>query len=296
MPPVVEKAATSADSSEVAGAPANDSFQKRLKVDHSVANQLRKMLDRYEDRPRLDNLRLAQRYAKAEIHILLEFFLRDASQRFVAILEKAIDVRRPEAYHGLNSQAHRLAGYESATPRRSEPDSYSDERPMLVDIVESVEGPEIVSLPTFVWFERAERVYGLLPHALYFSASMSFVFRGARRNIKTGLLPKSGSATSNEIELSGEIIEGRPKVVQGIPQNCWDSRIDQPRLKHVNDWLSGLRIALGADSIGAPLVEGADRAIEIKDMLVGPFDFMPYGRQPLLSAHWFRHATIQKSG
>jgi hypothetical protein len=209
-----------------AGAPVIDSFQKRLKVTHSVADQLREMLDRYEDRPRLDNLRLAQRYAKAEIHILLEFFLREAGQRFVAILEKAIDVRRPEAYHGLNSQARRLAAYESAMPRRPEQDSHGDERPMLVDIVESVEGPEIVSLPTFVWFERAERVYGLSPHALYFSANMSFVFRGALRNIKTGLLPKSGSATSNEIELSGEIIEGRPKGCAGHPPKLlgWPDR------------------------------------------------------------------------
>ena len=60
---------------------------------------------------------------------------------------------------------------------------------MLIDVVQAVEGIEISPLPTRIWFDRADRINSILPHALYFSVKSRFEIFGTLRNQKACLVP-----------------------------------------------------------------------------------------------------------
>jgi hypothetical protein len=94
---------------------------------------------------------------------------------------------------------------------------------VLVDVVKSVQNPEIVPLPSLVWFNRVDRVNGILPHTLYFSRSRGFVFRGLTGNRKASFVAESmGTFGADKVELLGKMVEGGSEILDRIPENRGD--------------------------------------------------------------------------
>jgi len=256
-----------------------------LKNRHSVADEVSKMLDDFQHRPRLDDLRLIERYIKREFHLLVDFTVNETNEKYVAFFERAEVVGRAESQGDcgeLRSRKHFFVGagdapcYQGAYIDRLIAGTSSNNGAMLVDVVKAVQDPEIVPLPSVVWFERAERIDSILPHALYFSANMAFVFRGFRSDEKAGFVPIPGrTASSNEVKLLGEMIEGASEILHSISKDHGDNDGNRTNFGYIMDWLSCLRIALGPDYIWACSVKGPDCAIQISDVLVGPFNFQP---------------------
>ena len=93
-----------------------------------------------------------------------------------------------------------------------------DNQAVLIDVVQAVEGPEVGPLPSLVWFERADCVNRVLPHALYFSQKSGFEFFGAFGNKKARLIPVTlGPPSADQIELLGQMVEGASQVVENVP-------------------------------------------------------------------------------
>src|SRR5450631_577065 len=187
-----------------AGAPALS--QKRLESPHSVADEVSKMLDRYQHRPRLDDVRLIERYSEFEFHIRVDFIVRKTNEEFVAYFERAKIICGCDA-NGEVSKVNASFGSELAHIFRHAGDNRFIAGPgrnkgaVLVDVVQAVQDPEIISLPTFVWFERRKSVDSLSPHLLYFSANRAFVLRGFLSNEEAGLFPVDGGSAPCEVEL-----------------------------------------------------------------------------------------------
>jgi hypothetical protein len=160
-----------------------------------------------------------------------------------------------------------------------------DQGAVLVDIVQAVEDPEIIALPAFVWFERSESVNCLLPHLLYFSANMLFVLRGFRGDEEAGFFPVVGSTASSQVELLGKMVEGGSEILDGVAQDDGNFLWDGLNVSHIVDWPSGLSVSLGGDFVGIGGHEGYDSVIEITDVLVGPFNFMPNKRNSFVGCH-----------
>jgi len=156
---------------------------------------------------------------------------------------------------------------------------------VLVDVVKLMQDLKVVPLPSIVGFERAERIDGVLPHALYFSANMAFVFRGLRRNEKAGFLPIFDGSGSDEIKLLGQMVEGGSEVLDGVAQNCRDGRRNLANVSYMIDRLSRLRIALRSDFVGVCSAEGADSTIQVSDVYIGPLNFVPNKREPFVGGH-----------
>jgi hypothetical protein len=61
--------------------------QKNIKIENDLPNKLRNLMKRYDQRLSVDNLRLVECYIEMEIHLLLQFRMRDGSE-FVACFQR----------------------------------------------------------------------------------------------------------------------------------------------------------------------------------------------------------------
>jgi hypothetical protein len=276
------------EASAGAGAPeAGHLGEERLKSCHSVADEVSEMLDRFQHRPRLENLRLIERYIKREFHLLVHFHIREVNKEFVALFERAEDVGgtdgdrnvRPDLSRKKFSNfrcARETTYYKRANINATKAGPDSHKCAVLVDVVKAMQDPEIVTLSSFVWFESAESINSVLPHALYFSGNKAFVFRGLRSNKKASFMPIHSGAGADEIELLGKVIESGSEILNGVSQDHRNFSGDLFDSRHIIDQLSRLRIVLGQNFVWVYSVEGHNSVIQIGDVLIGPFNFMPY--------------------
>jgi hypothetical protein len=151
---------------------------------------------------------------------------------------------------------------------------------MLIDQVKSVETPKCV-IPTLVWFDSVDLVYGVLPHAPYLSKLSGFVFRGGVEDRKVHVSEGAGPSGSYLDELIGQVIEGAPEVLQDVASDGGDINVNVLDTDQVVDGLSRLRIALGSDYVGVGVEKGFEGNIQLLDVLFGPFDLGLYARQPV---------------
>lgn len=131
-------------------------------------------------------------------------------------------------------------------------------------------------IPTFVWFDQIDIVYGILPHAFYISSSLGRVGRGVFVDWKAGLSPDGGTRATEEEELIRQMIQCRPSIVKHISSKKTDAIRDIPDACDIIDQLSRLRIALGSDGIWACIADrtgqekSRDLSFQITEVLFGP--------------------------
>ena len=171
---------------------------------NNIVNQINHLLERFEQRLTLSNPRLSKRYDEITLQLLLHFRTRDGEE-FVACLQREDgSLERHEQVGPVGIRKGHIPSV--ATGKRlldGSPFTWRDaaevirvsdcdQQAVLVDVVKFVEQPQRV-VPPFVWFDRVDCVYSILPHALYFSRTFGFVFRGTVRNwedvLSVGLLP-----------------------------------------------------------------------------------------------------------
>jgi hypothetical protein len=147
-----------------------------------------------------------------------------------------------------------------------------EQQAVLVNLVKFMDTPERI-VPTFVWFDRVDRVFGLLPHALYFSIEeRRQIFCGIASNWKTAL--RSNSAVPLTDEMTGKMVEGTSEVLQNIPDNQCDF---QGHIRNAQDVIAAfllIQIILEPNGIwlATPAGEGFEQNfLNITDVLYGPF-------------------------
>ena len=269
----------------------HSSCETRAEARNDPADQIGQMLDRFQQRLTVDNPRLAERYVKAEIHLLVHFSIRGVDEQLVAYLQRAEIIGGPNKkgwQAGMQATAHlpyRRADMGSQV-QALKAGGNSDKQSMLVDVVKFVENPEIVSLPSFVWFDTVERVYGVLPQSLYFSLRTGFVMVGigVPVDVERGVLALAGetAAGADRQEVLVQVIERGSEVVSYVSSDDGDAQGDGIGAVDIVDQLARLRIALGSDFIWLGVEEGAGCAIQVSDVFFGPFNFRPDEREPFI--------------
>ena len=136
----------------------------------------------------------------------------------------------------------------------------------------SRENPEKI-ISSLVWFERIDCGERVLSSALYLSLFFGFVFCGVVRNREINPIGiwrcVPGIRTD---KLVGEMIEGTHQILNDISCNERQALRRGFDAGDIIDQLSRLRITLGADFIGLRVQETRDFALQISDVLFGPFD------------------------
>ena len=263
---------------------------------NNIVNQINHLLERFEQRLTLSNPRLAKRYDEITLQLLLHLRTRDGEE-FVACLQR--EDRSLERHEQVGHVGTRKGHIPSvATGKRlldGSPFTWRDaaevirvsdcnQQAVLVDVVKFVEQPERV-VPTFVWFDRVDCVYGILPHALYFSRAFGFVFRGTFKNRER--CPKRGFLASNQDKLMGQVVQRTSEIVQSVAGDCRKRRRSLRKINDVKRKLSRLRIALASDYIwlGEAKSESIDYGRQVVDVLFGPFDFYADKRESFVGRH-----------
>lgn len=151
---------------------------------------------------------------------------------------------------------------------------YGNQQTVLIDAVESVEPPKGV-IPSLVWFDRIDSVYGILPHSMYFSVHSGLIFRGVIKDRKVNVTGVGDVSSPDPEQPIGQVVEGASEVLQDVPGDTGNLKRDGLNVNEVIDQLTRLRITLGRDFIGVGCLKGEDCRLQLLDMLVGPFDFKP---------------------
>jgi hypothetical protein len=163
---------------------------------------------------------------------------------------------------------------------------------VLVDIVEGVDDPEIVSLALLIWFEGADRVDGILPHPSYFSSKFAGEFCGAVGDWKVNVRSNANAATSSDEEqLVGKVIKGAAKILDDI--SCDQSKRGRGLMSFSNivDRFARRSIAPKANFIRTSGEKIFDSLLEVHNVFVGPRDLMLDQHEPFIGGHLLSTAT-----
>lgn len=268
-------------------------------------NKINETLKRFNDRIKLTNLRLIERYCNSETDVLAEVEIAGMDHQFVAHFQ-CVPGRRA----GPNNEASRRLVHESGEYGRAGkiPEIHLDsgltqkaeqidvvemtscsreEQSVFINIVHAVDGPQIVPLPSLVRFDLAERFYSVFPQGLFYSSEVGFVTLGIVANQKSELPVCAPDAKIDQKQLMGQEIEGTPQMVKGLSGDHADSIRYGFCLSHVKRELARLRLLLMNDVVLAwvDIEKGVESRIKINQVLFGPFNFCPNGRKSFLGGH-----------
>jgi hypothetical protein len=87
------------------------------------------------------------------------------------------------------------------------------------------------------------------------------------------------------------MIQTGPQVVGRVPDAQGDvaDRGQADKVRTI-DFVSRLRIVIDANTVSVTVAEGLDQGYQVRDVLIGPFDFLPDSGKSLVSG--WRHLSV----
>jgi hypothetical protein len=247
------------------------SRKQRIKTGNGLAQKLRDSIQAWQERFSLENPRLIQRYKKGELNVLLKFSTGLIPKKYVIVFEgkcQVADEQIPRIGSLMNRKEFRVKGRHVNSEISADD---SDWEPMLIDDAQAVQAPENLPFSSLVWFNLADRVYSILPHAFYLSKARGFVLAGTRARKLNPLTFASVCATP---ERATEIVQGSPEVVNDITNDGGDQGIDWLYVREAIRRAS-ICIHLADRFVWPTPYEFGDLDFKILDVMVGPFDLDP---------------------
>ena len=172
----------------------------------------------WEQRITTRNLRLVDRFLNLQIHILVDFVVKDTGERWIACSDCKSTGGKPIILHNTVL----IKG---------------EKRPVLIDVVQSVDFPKNF-IPTFVRFEPVDSFYSFGPHTLYFSSLLGFVSSGILCNREFDSTRRRIACHGDQmicqvIECCSEILDNisgstkRIKTKDSDGLNIWQSSLER---------------------------------------------------------------------
>jgi hypothetical protein len=264
------------------------STEAGLEKQDGITDKITKMLELYQQRLTLDNPRLVERYLKGEIHILVRFGFGHSKQ-FIALFQREMNISGPDVdvHFGKSQPDFRENGLLSHHSTEIDgaiagPDAY--QKAVLVDSVKAIEHGKVSSISSIVWFECANRVYSVLPQALYFGSKTGFELIGTavRRKLQVGMSGLAG--VRNIPQLMDEMVQSAPEVLNDVSSDSGKGMRGGCCFRYVIGQLSRLRLVLGCHFIRLGFEKSFDRSMQIHEVLFGPFDFNANDCDPLVGS------------
>jgi len=248
---------------------------------NDLGHEITRLMERFDNRLTLSNLRLAERYMKGEINVLIRLCIRGINEDYVACFQRTdsllrsdvnvcgdsedevLTVRRPP------QQATATVFQVSSVPigvQESQRSRDGCQLAVFIDQIECVESPEN-RIASLVWLAPLNALATLWADALYFFPKVGLFSLGRVKDWEC----REASRTRHESV--DEVIKGASQVLQHIAS---DRRERGGRIGHLNhaiEQLSRIRIALGPEFIGVCVTESDKLIFEFRDVLFGPFNF-----------------------
>ena len=248
-----------------------------VEVEDNLTNHFRHFMECFNDRITLHNLRLGERYAQKEIHVLVHFRFRN-SEEFVASFQRKdsgtgnydgipVVFRTP----AMKSGDPLPIAFERSMSLKGRPSR--DQQSMFVVIVKSDKVPEKFSCPTSVWFESVDSFYRILPHSLYRSVSLGPVFRGTSPSREFGIRKSLDGTFSHADQIVCGVVQSTPEIIKSVPDEQGKVHGDGLGIREIVDTLLRLKICLEPETIRVGFEETVALGLQVEDVLFGPFDF-----------------------
>jgi hypothetical protein len=226
-------------------------------------HHVRQIIKRSRDGFSGDRVRLAERYVKGELYTLLTFTIAGYTPEYIALIQPRSLDKSGEG--GISPLWRKREHY-----FLRDVDGYRHEQPMLVSVIQGMEKPEVVSVPSTVRFYRVDELLGLWRHALCFSFRIGYELLGTLADRE---IDKLGIVASAPDKFGGQVIESAPEVLDSI------SDCSRQAGGHSGEWphdaFGRIRfgIELGYNQIRLRVEESDSLSVELTDVLFGPFNF-----------------------
>jgi hypothetical protein len=286
------------------------SDKQRLEGDDQVVDVINCLNKQWEDRFTLNNARLVENYLEGKAHFLILIeTIAEAKNQFIALVERALPIGRigdelevkrlAEIDDGRHINTAIFQEVSESAPEKSRRGETSNSRAdcyqeaMLVDIVKLVKFPEQI-VPSLVRFGSVDSIYRRLRHALYFSFTRGFVFRGTIRvDYRETDLLLFGSAQDNALlgapdlhEMPSEMVKGASCLLEDFSRDERDS--PDNRLSTSEVMMRCVRkfsVWLDANLIRLAIEKGLDPRFQFLDVMVGPCDLHTDQPNSFISGH-----------
>jgi hypothetical protein len=250
-------------------------------VDDAV-NKVREFGEKWNNRLTLDNLRLAERYLKVEIEILVHLLAgRETSKpnHFCAIMCNEISRTGRNRANGRFDvfSAHEFTsslndvdiGVSVSKAPSTQTIGRNEQEAMFVDVVKLLEYSEQF-VPTLIRLDSFDSVYRARRDAIYYSSASGVLELGA------GICKRESGLASGEERICNDKLPSQ--MVKGASQVLNRFSGDQRELNRnlaINlnsiDEYSGLRVGIAQNFVWVDFFEGTNPGVQITDVLFGPF-------------------------
>jgi hypothetical protein len=237
-------------------------------------DKIREIMERFQCRFTADNPRIVERYIDIESMILLHFTVDGFGEEYVAQFERFISRDSDEVTERIPEDLTTSVGQEAREATPSEVGVSRQQERVLVSIVQLVQLPKCVTLPSFIRLGRVDSIYSRLPNALYLS-STGWVMAGKCTNWKGETFERGGrrSGIGLQEQLANDVVQTGSEAVQCIGGDRLQLRGEIIDPRNVVTALSRVRVFLESNAIRIGVLEGFEGQIKILNVLFGPCNF-----------------------
>ncbi len=143
---------------------------------------------------------------------------------------------------------------------------------MLVNDVELMELPQVMSSSVLVRLDTIDSLIRELPKAWYFASRKAFVILGSIENWERSVTAISSRIDSVD-ERASEMVKRASEIMKGIPKHQTQAHGDFRNFPSIVDNLSRLVIHFSPDGVGVLAPENIDSDFELIDVFLGPLVF-----------------------
>lgn len=250
----------------------------------------RKLIERWNNRLRLDDPRFVERYVEGNLLLHLHVVAGPDSEKLCAVLKRD-DSSIPECCEARSHDPHSPARNRAVRqwiargtvdPQRMKHDGTADDiqGAMLIDsikVVQPIEGGGLRALASLVRLQRLDECLGSGGRSLYFSSTAGFIFVRSLADWEAGIpipsLPvRQNQLPDNMIKRASEIMDN---LADQYAKPYGGIFLDETTDHSVEFSRGTIRIWLTRESIGIESQKGLDFIVEVTDLLYGPFGLRP---------------------
>jgi len=236
-------------------------FQNRQELVNQSIHEINKLMELWEKRITIDNLRFADRFRAGELSVIVHFRgAVDASEVWAAeFVSKKWDHAHPSP-DPIGPAKNILADRQN--------------QPVLPNIVEFVDFPERISA-VLVGLARIEDFHRVRADSLYFSSLGRFIAGHVIANRKAASFENiSGGIGRVDIyKLVNQVIQCRTQIVDDIGGGTEGIESGSNGFVSIDESVRNIRVFMGDSHV---LVELFEMGLHVFEVLLGPFNFRPY--------------------
>ena len=239
-------------------------FNMNRECRDNIINDLGKLMKRVEYRLSVERLPLSEGYLKGGLKILADFNISCGGEthEYLAVFYRA-NVHGAYCEHMPFSVPHlKIFDADIINGR--------NKGFMFIGNIEVVNSPEKY-IPSFVWLQRADYLDDIFSGSTYMS-----LFNHTLKSIP--VVPKwevdiFGVTTIQKDKINGEEIKSSAKIMDDIPNYCWEMAWNFLPNPECPELIRGVRVLLDNDTIRFAFDITSNVLIELTDVSRGPINF-----------------------